>query len=327
MPYKIYITRKIPQAGLRLIVREGIKFTINPRDKPVSRRELLKTVRDKDGLLCLLGDKIDKEVIETGARLKIISAYAVGYDNIDLAYATRKRIMVTNTPGVLTEATAELAWAIIFASARRIAEADRFIRTGRFKTWGPQLMLGTELHHKTLGIIGAGRIGQAVARKAAGFKMRIIYTDTVPRPELEKPTGARRVTLPRLLAESDVVTIHTPLTAGTRHLISRQELSLMKPTAYLINTSRGPVVDEAALVAALRHKRIAGAGLDVYEQEPRIHPGLLKLENVVLLPHIGSATTQTREKMALMAAENLIAGLKGKRPPNLVNPKVLSPRC
>lgn len=319
----VYITRKIPQAGLLLLANEGINFTINPQDKPVSRRELLKAIKDKDGLLCLLADKIDREVIDAGNRLKVISAYAVGYDNIDVTYATRKGIMVTNTPDVLTDATAELAWALIFTCARRIAEADRFVRAGKFTIWGPQLMLGTDIHHKTLGIIGAGRIGQSVGQKAAGFNMRILYTGPQPRPDFQKSTGARRVTLTTLLKESDFVTIHTPLTAQTRHLIGRRELSLMKPTAYLINTSRGPVVDESALVEALKTKKIAGAGLDVYENEPKIHPGLLKLENVVLLPHIGSATKETREKMSLMAAENLMAGLKGKQPPNLVNPEVL----
>lgn len=322
MPYKIYLTRKIPQAGLALFAKQDINATINPKDKAVSRQELLKAIKDKDGLLCLLGDKIDRKVIEAGKRLKIIATYAVGYDNIDVAYATQKGIMVTNTPDVLTEATAELTWALIFALARRIIQADRFVRAGRFKTWSPQLMLGTDIQHKTLGIIGAGRIGQAVGRKARAFNMRILYTNPSPRPVFEKATGAQRVTLPHLLAESDFVTIHTPLTNETRHLISHQELSLMKPTAYLINTARGAVVDEAALVAALRHKKIAGAGLDVYEKEPKIHPGLLKLTNVVLLPHIGSATTQTREKMAIVAAENLIAGLKDRRPPNLVNPEV-----
>jgi lactate dehydrogenase-like 2-hydroxyacid dehydrogenase len=228
--------------------------------------------------------------------------------------------MVTNTPGVLTEATAELAWALIFACARRIAEADRFARNVKKWSWSPDLLAGTDIHDKTLGIIGAGRIGHAVGLKAGAFKMKILYTESNRKEDFEKATQARWVNLDTLLKLSDFVTLHTPLTSQTRHLIGKRELSLMKPTAYLINTSRGPVIDEPALFEALKYKRIAGAGLDVYENEPKIYPGLLKLDNVILLPHIGSATTETRKQMAIMAAENLVAALSGKTPPNLVNP-------
>ncbi|MEK7450143.1 MAG: D-glycerate dehydrogenase [Planctomycetota bacterium] len=319
-PKQIYITRKIPEAGINRLKQAGLTISLNLKDKPVQRLELLRRIKDQDGLLCLLSDKIDQEIIDAGKRLKIISAYAVGYDNIDVPYATKKKIMVTNTPDVLTDATAELAWALIFACARRIVESDRFVRSGKFKTWGPTRLLGSDIHHKTLGIIGAGRIGQAVGFKAKGFNMKLLYNSRHRKTEFEKNTGARLVSLQKLLKESDFVTIHTPLTAQTRHLIGPAELRLMKPSAYLINTARGPVVDEPALVRALKNKFIAGTGLDVYEHEPAIHPGLLKLNNVVLLPHLGSATTETRNKMAGLAAENLIAGLGGKKPPNLVNP-------
>lgn len=323
MPYQVYITRRIPEPGLRLLKKSCRHILINPHDRPVTRQEFLRNIRTADGIICLLGDVVDKHIMDAALNLRIIANYAVGYDNIDIRYATQRGIMVTNTPDVLTDATAELAWALIFATARRTAEADRFIRAGKFRTWSPQLLLGTDIHHKTLGIIGAGRIGQAVALKSCGFAMRILYTNPERLPAFEAKTGARRVALKILLRNSDFITLHTPLTSKTYHLIGRRELVLMKSTACLINTSRGPVVDEKALVWALKNRRIAGAGLDVYEKEPKIHPGLLGLDNVVLLPHIGSATTQTRTRMALVAVKNLVMGLKGKIPPNLVNPEVL----
>lgn len=317
---QVYITRKIPEAGLKILKDYGLKVVINPANEPVSLRELIKNIKDKDGLICLLGDLVDRKVIEAGNKLKVIANYAVGYDNIDVHYATQKGIKVTNTPGVLTEATAELAWALIFACARRIAEADRFARKVKKWSWTPDLLVGSNIHGKTLGIVGAGRIGQAVGIKASAFKMKILYSEQNRRADFEKATQARLVNLDTLLKSSDFVTLHTPLTPQTRHLIGKRELSLMKPTSYLINTSRGPVVDESALFKALKHKRIAGAGLDVYEKEPKIHPGLLKLDNVVLLPHIGSGTVETRKQMAVMAAGNIVAVLKGKMPPNLANP-------
>jgi glyoxylate reductase len=306
---------------LALLKDKRFRVNINPLNRPLTHRELLGKVKGIDGLLCLLADRIDAEIIDAAEPLKVIADYAVGYDNIDVAHATRKGIMVTNTPGVLTEATAELTWALLLAIARRIPEAERFLRAGRFSrtSWSPTLMLGTDIHNKTIGIIGAGRIGQSVARKALGFDMKIVYTNRSPEPAFERAAGAKRLPLHTLLRQADFICLHIPSTKETHHLIGRRELRMMKPTAYLINAARGPVVDEAALAEALKKRIIAGAALDVYEHEPRVHPGLLKLDNAVLMPHLGSATVETRDKMAVMAVTNLIAGLTGKRPPNLVN--------
>lgn len=247
---------------------------------------------------------------------------AVGYDNIDLPAATERGIPVSNTPGVLTDATADLAWALLFAVARRIVEADKFTRAGKFTAWGPMMFLGGDITGKTLGIVGAGRICTAVALRSRGFGMKVLYHDLVENARLKRELAARRVALEELLGESDFISLHVNMTSETRHLIGERELSLMKPTAYIINTSRGAVIDEEALVKALQSGRIAGAGLDVYEDEPRMKPGLLELDNVVLLPHIGSASIGTRTKMAVMAAENLLAMLKNERAPNCVNPEV-----
>ena len=323
-PFKIYITRRIPQAGLDLLKDKKFKVRINPLNRPLTHKELLRNVACQDGLVCLLADKINAEVIDTGKSLKIIADYAVGYDNIDVAYATRKGIMVTNTPGVLTEATAELTWALILAAARRIPEAERFLRAGKFNrtSWSPTLLLGTDIHNKTIGIVGAGRIGQSVARKALGFDMKIVYTNRSPEPAFERDAGAKRLPLHSLLKQADFICLHIPSTKETHHLIGHRELRMMKPTAYLINAARGPVVDEAALAEALKKRIIAGAAIDVYEKEPKVHPGLLKLDNAVLMPHLGSATVETRNKMAIMAVTNLIAGLTGKIPPKLVNPTI-----
>ncbi|MFC1524852.1 2-hydroxyacid dehydrogenase [Planctomycetota bacterium] len=318
----VYITRRIPEPGLILLRKHFRNLIVNPYDRPATPRELLKNIRTAHGLIPLLGDVIDKSSIDKALNLKIIANYAAGYDNIDVGYATQRGIMVTNTPDVLTDATAELTWALILSVARRITEADRFTKAGKFRSWSPQLLVGTDIHHKTLGIIGAGRIGQAVALKSRGFEMRILYTNFRRVPIIERKIGAKMVSLKTLLKNSDFVTLHTPLTPETYHLMGKRELVLMKSSAYLINTSRGPVVDEKALVWALKNKRIAGAGLDVYEKEPKIHADLFKLANVILLPHIGSATTQARIQMALVAVKNLIMGLKGKRPINLVNPEV-----
>jgi glyoxylate reductase len=294
-------------------------------DVPPPREVLLEQVGAVDGLLCLLTDRIDAELIAAAPRLRVISNLAVGYDNIDVAAATARGILVCNTPGVLTETTADLAWALIMAAARRVVEADRYLRAGRWRSWSPQLMLGQDIHGAVLGIVGMGRIGQAVARRARGFGMTILYADPEPRPEIEQETGARRVSLETLLRESDFVTLHTPLTEETRHLIGAAQLRAMKRTAVLVNTARGPIVDEEALAEALREGRIFGAALDVFAEEPiRPDSPLLGLENVVLLPHIGSASVATRRRMATMAAENLIAGLKGQRPAHLVNPEVLT---
>ena len=275
---------------------------------------------DKEGLLCTITDLIDQELLDHAPALKVIANYGVGFEHIDLAAATQRGLPVTNTPGVLTDATADLAFALILATARRMVEGDKRVREGRFTYWAPLLFLGHEVSGKTLGLIGAGRIGQAVAQRARGFGMRVLYYNRTPlSPAAEQELHVSFAPLEDLLREADFVTLHVPLTPQTRHLIGRRELELMKPTAHLINTARGPMVDEAALVAALRRGEIGGAGLDVYEQEPQLSPGLTDLDNVVLLPHVGSATIETRTRMGLMAAANLLAGLRGERPPNCLN--------
>lgn len=321
---KVYLTRPIPEAGMEMLRQAFPLLQMNDDDDYVlPKNELMTKVTGMDGIISLLTDKIDAEVMDAaGAQLRVIANYAVGFDNIDVEAATQRKIMVTNTPGVLTDATADFAWALMMATARRIPEAERYTRALKYKAWGPKLMLGGDFVGRTLGIIGAGRIGTAFAKRSVGWKMRILYTDEMPNRELEQSLGAKKVDLDTLLAESDFVSIHVPLLPSTHHLINETTLRKMKPGAYLVNTSRGPVIDEAALAKALRERVIAGAGLDVYEHEPEIHPELLELENVVLAPHIASATLETRNKMATMAAENAIAALSGKRPPNLVNPSV-----
>lgn len=317
---KVYVSRPIPEPGLEVLRKASCDFEVKPTDELVSKEELLEKVKGRDALLCLLTEKIDKDIIKAGDKLKIIANYAVGYDNIDVEAATRSGIWVSNTPGVLTETTADMAWALMFSIARRIVEADKFVRAGKFKGWSATMLLGGDVYGKTLGIVGAGRIGVSVAKRAVGFNMRIIYADVRPNLEMESDKiGAKKVDMDTLLKESDFVSIHVPLMPETRHLIGRRSLAMMKPTAYLINTSRGPVVDEEALVEALRNKVIAGAGLDVYEKEPEVHPGLIELDNVVLAPHIASGSVETRGKMAIMAAENVVAALSGKTPPNAVN--------
>lgn len=324
MGWNVFVTRRVPQPGIDLLLEHGERVDVNPEDRVLTREELLEDVRGRDGVLCLLTDSIDEEVFEAAKGARIFANYAVGYNNVDVEAATRHGIMITNTPGVLTDATADMAWALLFAVARRIVESDRYNRDGKFTGWGPMLFLGGDITGQTLGIVGAGRIGTAVALKSVGFKMNVLYADAVRNEVLEQTLGAQRVGLDELLRTSDFVSIHVPLLPETTHLIGVRELGLMKETAYLINTSRGPVVDEKALVEALKMKRIAGAGLDVYENEPEMAPGLAALDNAVLAPHVASATIQTRTKMATMAASNLIAGLKGETPPNLVNPEVLS---
>lgn len=321
---KVYITRRIPEPGIEMIRKEH-EVEVNPYDRVLTREELLQAVKGKDGILCLLTDKIDAEVFDAaGPQLKVVSNYAVGYDNIDVNEATKRGVVVTNTPGVLTETTADLAWALILSTARRVVEADKFTRAGKYEGWAPMLFLGQDVFGKTLGIIGMGRIGQAVARRAKGFNMKVLYNDIRRIPEdLEKELNATFVSLDELIEQSDFISLHTYLSPETYHLINEERLKRMKKTAYLINTSRGPVVDEAALVKALKEGWIAGAGLDVYEFEPKLVPGLAECENAVLLPHIASASVETRTKMATMAAENLLAVLAGKMPPNPVNPEVL----
>lgn len=323
MKEKVFVTRKIPRAGIDILEKE-CELKLNPRNRILTKQEIIEEVREIEGLLCLLTDTIDEEIIEESKNLKIISNYAVGYNNIDIEAATKKKIMVTNTPGVLTDTTADLTWALLMSVARKIVESDYFTRKGKFRGWAPMLFLGGDIHHATLGIIGLGRVGRAVAKRARGFDMKILYTDVkrVP-PEAEKELGVEFVSLEKLLRESDFVTIHVPLLPQTHHLISEEKLKLMKKTSFLINTARGPLIDERTLVKALKEHWIAGAALDVYENEPDLTPGLSDLDNVVIVPHIGSASMATRTKMATMAATNLVAGLKGEVPPNLVNKEVI----
>lgn len=316
---KVLVTARMPVEVISLIEREH-QVESYQEDPPLDRQSLLRRVADKEGLLCTITDRIDAELLDGAPALKVIANYGVGFEHIDLAGATRRGIPVTNTPGVLTDATADLAFALILATARRIAAGDRRVREGKFTYWAPLLFLGQEVSGKTLGLIGLGRIGQAVAQRARGFGMRVLYhSRTRLAPAAEQELQVAYAPRETLLREADFVSLHVPLTPETRHLIGRRELELMKPTAFLINTARGPVVDEAALVEALRRGQIGGAGLDVYEREPELSPGLTDLDNVVLLPHLGSATIETRTRMGLMAAENLLAGLRGERPPNCLN--------
>lgn len=315
---KILVTRSLPGNALDILAINA-EIELWEKSYPIPEHELKKMIRGKDGLLCLLTDSINAPVMDcAGGSLKIISNYAVGFNNIDLDAAKQRGIVVTNTPGVLTDATADLAWALLFSAARRIAESDAYLRSGAWTGWDPSLMLGVDIAGATLGIVGTGRIGAAFAMRSKGFDMKVVYTDEEPNESLEKNLGAVRLPLDELLRVSDFISLHVPLLPATKHLIGERELKLMKPTAILINTSRGPVVDEAALAGALNKGIIRGAGLDVYEFEPAVNPMLLNQKNAVLLPHIASATNTTREKMAHMAVENLIAFIKGEAPPNRV---------
>lgn len=321
---KVFVSQRIFPEAVHVLREAGLEVETHQGTVPLPKLQLVEKLREADGLVCLLTDRVDAEVLEGAPRLKVVANVAAGYDNIDVEAATARGILVTNTPGVLTETTADLAFGLLLAAARRIPEADRFTRTGRFRGWELfQPHLGFDVWGKTLGIVGFGQIGQAVARRAQGFRMRVLYHQrrrlALPR---ERELGAQYVSFDDLLRESAFISIHTPLTPETYHLFSREEFRKMKPTAILVNTARGPVVDEAALVEALRKGWIRGAALDVYEEEPRVHPGLLEQEaHVVLVPHIGSATHETRRRMAVLAAENLAAALRGERPPNLVNPE------
>jgi glyoxylate reductase len=321
----VLVTRElVPEAMRALVGRCELDIYSGPPEA-IPREELLSRAKDKDGLLTVLTERVDDEVLEAaGSRLRIVANHAVGFDNIDVPACTRRGVLVTNTPDVLTEATADLAWSLILASVRRVAEGDRFLRTRRPWIWGPQMMLGHDLYGKTLGILGCGRIGRAVARRSFGFGMRVVYADAARLPgEVEAELRIEWRELQALLAESDVVSVHAPLTPQTRHLISSEAFRTMKPTAVLVNTARGPIVDEAALAEALRSGEIFAAGLDVYEREPLVPEELLDLDNVTLLPHLGSATIETRTAMGLLAVDNLLAGLAGQRPRSLVNPEVL----
>jgi lactate dehydrogenase-like 2-hydroxyacid dehydrogenase len=319
---KVLISQKIFDEAVA-VVKENFEVEENKTDTPLPTNVLIQKLQDKVGAIILLTDQIDDNVLSQCHDLKIICNVAVGYNNINIEACTRRRIMVTNTPGVLDDTTADFTWTLLLATARRIVEADQYLRSLKWKRWGLMDFLGYDIHHKVLGICGLGRIGQRVARRAKGFDMKILYTDVSQIPlSIEEDLGARFVDKKTLLAESDFVTLHVPLFPETTHYISTAEFSLMKPTSILINASRGPVVDEKALVQALKERIIAGAGLDVYEKEPEVEPDLIQMKNVVLAPHIASASYETRLRMATMAAKNLVAGLKGKRPPNLVNPEV-----
>jgi len=298
-----------------------VEYWAQPERPP--REEILRRVKEKEGLVCLLTDRIDEDFLRAAPKLRIIANVAVGYDNVDVPACTKRGVVATNTPGVLDETTADFAWTLLMAVARRLVEGDTYIRSGNWKGWNLDQMCGTDVWGKTLGIVGFGRIGRALARRAAGFKMRILYTATKQAPlEVEKEFGAEFRDLNTLLAESDFVSLHVPLNSDTRGLLNGPKFFRMKPTAFVINTARGPVIDEAGLVHALESGKIAGAALDVFEQEPFLHPGL-KRSNVVMTPHMGSASVETRSKMAAMAAENVAALFRGQRPPNMLNPEVL----
>jgi glyoxylate reductase len=322
-PPKVFVTRRIPQAGLD-ILQKVAEVDVWEGELPPPYATIIERGRGAQGLLTLLSDRIDGALMDAiGPQLKVIAQYAVGFDNIDISAATTRGIPVGNTPGVLTETTADFAWALLMAAGRRVAEGDRYTRSGHWRTWGPSILLGRDVFGATLGIIGFGRIGQAVARRAKGFKMRILYFDTARNKKAEAETGAEYASFETVLSEADYITLHTVLTEDTRHLIGTGQFSLMKPTAVLVNTSRGPVVDESALYHALSTGQIAGAGLDVTEVEPLpMDSPLLRLENIILAPHIASASVQSRTRMATMAAENIAAGLAGEKLPTCANPEV-----
>ncbi|MEN2974476.1 MAG: glyoxylate reductase [Candidatus Caldarchaeales archaeon] len=323
----VYVTRRIPEVGLS-ILREYCEVVYRDELAPPSKEELLNNIKDVDAIFCTLNEKIDKQVLDSSPKLRVVGTMSVGVDHIDIDYATSKGVYIIHTPGVLTETTADLAFALILSVARRVVESDRIVREGKWKiAWAPTMMLGYDVHGKKLGIIGLGRIGAAVAKRAKGFGMEIYYYDKIRREDLERDMGIVFKNLDDILRESDFISIHVPLTEETRYLIGERELKMMKPTAILINTSRGPVVNEKALVKALREGWIAGAGLDVFEEEPLPYNSpLIELPNVVLTPHIGSATIDTRNKMAAYAADGIIRVLRGELPDNLYNKEVVKIR-
>src|SRR3989344_6116641 len=326
---KVFITRLIPEVGIKMLRDRGFEVVVNEaaENRPATKEEMIKALQQAHGqgkpfnaILSVLTDKIDGEIIDAGLpTLKIIANYAVGFDNIDLEAAKQRNIMVTNTPSVLTNTVAEHTFALMLSIAHRIPEADKFTRAGLYKAWGPELLLGTDVSNKALGIVGLGKIGSRVAHHAVkGFEMKVLYTDLKPNPEFEKEYGATYYqNLDDMLPLCDFISIHVPLLDSTHHLFNEDRFKKMKPTAYLINTSRGPIVDEAVLAKTLKEKLIKGAAIDVFENEPSINPDLLKLDNVILTPHIASASEETRNKMAELAAQNIIAALEGQEPPNL----------
>ncbi|MCS6826450.1 MAG: D-glycerate dehydrogenase [Caldilinea sp.] len=323
---RVFVTRIIPERGLRKVM-EQTDATIWQDELPPPRKVLLEWAQQADGLLTLLTDRIDAELLDAAPRLKVVANFAVGFDNFDVPAATQRGVLMTNTPGVLTETTADFAFALLMACARRIVEGRDYAKNGRWRTWGPMLLLGQDVYGATLGIAGMGRIGMAVARRARGFGMRILYHDATRNEAAEKEVGAIPVSKEELLSQSDFISLHVPLTPETRHYIDTAALQLMKPNAVLVNTARGPVVDTMALYEALKAKRIFAAGLDVTDPEPlpADHP-LYTLDNALIVPHIASASFETRSRMAEMAADNLLAGLKGRLPPNCLNPEALQYR-
>lgn len=309
---KVYITYQLPEIA-EMLLKEHFEVEVN-RGRHLNKKELIEKIKDVDGVLCLLNNTIDAEVMDSAKKVKIFANYAVGFNNIDVFEAKKRGIIVTNTPDVLTDATADLAFSLLLSVARRIVEADKFTREGKFTGWEPNLFLGCDIKGKTLGIIGAGRIGKAFAKRSIGFDMKIIYHNRKRDLEFERELNAVYVDKETLIKESDFISLHAPLTNETYHIISEKEFGMMKESAILINTARGPLVDEKALVKALKNRRIFGAGLDVYEFEPQIEEELKSMDNVIILPHIGSATVNTRNEMARLAAENIIRVLKGKEP-------------
>jgi len=316
---KVFVTRRVFNEAISRL-EEHVQTEMNPVDDVLSSEELAERIQGVDGVLSMVTDRIDRALMEGNPGLKVIANLAVGYNNVEVPAATEQGILVTNTPGVLTETTADFAWTLLMAASRRICEADRFVREGRFTAWGPRMLLGHDIHGKVLGLIGFGRIGQAVARRASGFDMKVLfYSPGGIATEIVAATGARGAPLEEIWATSDFVSLHVPLLPETRHLVNDTTLGKMKPNSILINSSRGPVVDEAALVRAIESNQIAGAALDVYERETEIEEGLLRADNVVLAPHIASASHETRLEMCMIAANNLVAGLRGERPTNLAN--------
>jgi glyoxylate reductase len=318
---KVFIARPIFQDTVQTLKRET-EVRVNPEDRVLSKAELMDNIKEVEGVITLVTDTIDRSVLDAAPRLKVVANFGVGVNNVDLQAATEMGVVVTNTPGVLTETTADLTWALLMAAARRIAEADRFVRSRSFQAWGPQMLLGHDVFGKTLGIIGLGRIGEAVARRARGFGMRILFQDPGRNEALVEELGIIPASLEDIYRQSDFISLHVPLVASSHHLLNDQAFALMKANCIVVNTSRGPVVDEKALVQALKTGKIAAAALDVFENEPQIEPELLDMDNVVMAPHVGSASYETRSKMSSMTADNLLAVLKGQLPPNLVNTDV-----
>lgn len=326
-PPPVLVTRRLPPGPMKLVL-ERCDADVWEGDEAIPRDDLLARIKGKAGAITLLTERVDAEFLDAaGSDLMIVANYAVGFDNVDVDECTRRGVLVTNTPDVLTETTADTAWTLLMAAARRLAEGDRFLRARKPWIWAPEMMLGQDVHGKVLGVVGFGRIGQAMARRASGFGMRVIYHDVMrPPQDVEREHRAEYRDFDDLLAEADLITIHVALTPETRHLFGAAQFQRMKPTAVVVNTSRGPVIDEAALAVALREGAIFGAGLDVFEKEPEVHPGLLELDNVVVIPHLGSATVETRDAMGFLAVENLLAAMEGRRPPTLLNARAWDER-